>query len=87
MEINYKIFIMEKLQDLMENQIVIMMMTCSNISIKKSNKVKLIKRLTYTINKYQNNLNNKIKYMKDNQIIKALKTIFSHKNFHFYIKQ
>jgi hypothetical protein len=86
-EINYKIFIMEKLQDLMENQIVIMMMTCSNISIKKSNKVKLIKRLTYTINKYQNNLNNKIKYMKDNQIIKALKTIFSHKNFHFYIKQ
>lgn len=87
MEINYKIFIMEKLQDLMENQIVIMMMTCSNISIKKSNKVKLIKRLTYTVNKYQNNLNNKIKYMKDNQIIKALKTIFSHKNFHFYIKQ
>lgn len=78
---------MEKLQDLMENQIVIMMMTCSNISIKKSNKVKLIKRLTYTVNKYQNNLNNKIKYMKDNQIIKALKTIFSHKNFHFYIKQ
>lgn len=78
---------MEKLQDLMENQIVIMMMTCSNISIKKSNKVKLIKRLTYTVKKYQNNLNNKIKYMKDSQIIKALKTIFSHKNFHFYIKQ
>lgn len=87
MEINYKIFIMEKLQDLMENQIVIMMMTCSNISIKKSNKVKLIKRLTYTVNKYQKNLNNKIKYMKDSQIIKVLKTIFSHKNFHFYIKQ
>lgn len=78
---------MEKLQDLMENQIVIMMMTCSNISIKKSNKVKLIKRLTYTVNKYQKNLNNKIKYMKDSQIIKVLKTIFSHKNFHFYIKQ
>jgi hypothetical protein len=78
---------MEKLQDLMENQIVTMMMTCLNIFINKSNKVKLIKRLTFTVNKYQKHSNNKIKYMKDSQIIKVLKTTFNHKNFHYCIKQ